>query len=148
MLQRRFGVIFLFWSGDFQENCRRIFQRILMGKVFREFFGLLFPGFQPPPAKIPANIHAQNRRHSSPISLSRTQDFFTPIFCLQGRPRYPADIQADARADVWGQKPLSGPQIPAATNISVRTSMTSGPHHAMPPRCAMRFESHPPPPHL
>ena len=37
-------------------------------REFRKFFGLVSPGFQAPPKKITPSIHAQNRRHSSPIS--------------------------------------------------------------------------------
>ena len=44
------------------------------------FSTLFLSGFQASPT-----IHAQNRRHSSPISLSGTQSLFTPIFCLRGR---------------------------------------------------------------
>ena len=33
---------FLFWSGEFQENCRRISQRILMANFDSEFSGLVF----------------------------------------------------------------------------------------------------------
>ena len=51
------------------------------------FFRLVFPGFQgpppPPKKKFTSKIHAQNCRHSSPVSLSRTQFFFTPIFCFR-----------------------------------------------------------------
>ena len=51
-----------------------------------EFFGsLFFQGFRPP-KKLTPKIHVQNCRHSSPISLSWTQNLFTAIFCLRGRP--------------------------------------------------------------
>ena len=65
VMQSGFGVNFLFWSGELQENCRRISQRILMANFDSEIFGLVFPGLQVTP-----KIHAQNCRHSSPISRS------------------------------------------------------------------------------
>ena len=86
VVQSGFRVNFLFWSGKFSENCRRISQRILMANFDSEFFGLVFPGFQATPKKFTPKIHVQNCRHSSPISLSRTQNLFTAIFCLRGRP--------------------------------------------------------------
>ena len=49
VLQSGFGVNFLFWPGEFGENYRRISQRILMANFDREFFGLVFPGFQATP---------------------------------------------------------------------------------------------------
>ena len=42
VMQSGFGVNFLFWSGEFQENCRRISQRILMANFDSEIFGLFF----------------------------------------------------------------------------------------------------------
>ena len=56
-MQSGFGVIFLFWSGEFLEDCRRISQRILMANFDSEFFGLVFPGVSGHP-----KIHAQNSR--------------------------------------------------------------------------------------
>ena len=56
-MQSGFGVNFLFWSGEFEENCRRISQRILMANFDSEFFGLVFAGFQ-----ATQKIHAQNSR--------------------------------------------------------------------------------------
>ena len=50
------------FDGDFPQNFQPCFSRI------------------PPPQK---KTHAQNCRHSSPISLSWTQNSFTPIFCSQ-----------------------------------------------------------------
>ena len=84
------------------------------GKIFREFFGLVFPGFHPPPPK--KNSHPELSAFLSnfakifreffglvfqdyrpppppkftprivgiPISLSRTQHFFTPISAYWG----------------------------------------------------------------
>ena len=49
VLQSRFGVNFLFLSGEFKENCRRISQRILMANFLREFFGLVFSRASGPP---------------------------------------------------------------------------------------------------
>ena len=82
-----FGVNVLIWSGKFQQNCPWISHRILPADFSRDFFGLVSPGFCPPPPLqkfTPSpKIHAQN---SSPISHFWAQMFFTPNFCLQGRP--------------------------------------------------------------
>ena len=43
-MQSGYGVNFLFWRGEFEENCRRISQRILLANFDSEFFGLVFPG--------------------------------------------------------------------------------------------------------
>ena len=48
-MQSGFGVIFLFWSGEFQEICQRISQRILTVNFDSEIFGLVSPGFQVTP---------------------------------------------------------------------------------------------------
>ena len=58
-------------------NFRKIAGEILSefdGDFFCEFFGLVFPGYQAPPKNSRPNSR-QNCRHSSPISLSRTQFF-------------------------------------------------------------------------
>ena len=80
------GWIFYFGPA----NCRKIageflsefWWRILMAN----FSALFFHGFRPP-KKFTPKIHVQNCRHSFPISLSWTQNLFTAIFCLRGRPR-------------------------------------------------------------
>ena len=61
-----------------------------MANLDSEFFGLVFPGLPALQAtqKFTPKIHVQNCRHSSPISLSRTQNLFTAIFCLRGRPTF------------------------------------------------------------
>ena len=56
-----------------------------MANFDSELFGLVFPGLQATQKFMP-KIHVQNYRHSSPISLSWTQNLFTAIFCLRGRP--------------------------------------------------------------
>ena len=86
LLQSGFWVKFLFWSGEFQEKCRRISQRISIANFDSESFGLVFPRFRLPP-----KIHAPNSRPNLSaflfnFTLSRTQNLFTPIFCLGGRP--------------------------------------------------------------
>ena len=53
LCRAEFGVNFLFWSGEFEENCRRI----LMANFDSEFFSLAFPGFQ-----ATQKIHARNSR--------------------------------------------------------------------------------------
>ena len=68
--------------------------RKLAGKFLSEFWWKVFPAifsalfFQSlwPTKQIAPKIHAQTCRHSYAISLSRTQRFFTAIFCLWGRP--------------------------------------------------------------
>ena len=91
ILQSGFGVNFLFWSGEFWENCRRI----LIANFDSEFFGPSFPEriFRPffsrtsaPPKNSRPKFTPRNCRHSSPISLSRIQNLFTLLFCLQGIP--------------------------------------------------------------
>ena len=97
-----------------------------MANFFREFFGLVFPGFQPPPPKkITSKIHAQNCWHSSPIgpiSLSRTRNLFTPNFCLLGRStnsetgrirfrrvrfQTPNSVSCLALTEFWGESSVS-----------------------------------------
>ena len=73
-MQRGFGVNFLFWSSEFQENCRRNSQRNLMANFDSDFFGLLFPGFQ-----ATQKIHAQNSRPELSAFLSNFT-FFNPKF--------------------------------------------------------------------
>ena len=53
VLQSGFGVKFLIWSGEFQENCRRI----LMAIFSREFLALFFQGFRP--KKCTPKLHDQ-----------------------------------------------------------------------------------------
>ena len=74
VMQSLFGVKFLFWSGEFEENCRRISQRILMANFGSEFFGLVFPGFQ-----ATQKIHAQNSRPELSAFLSNFT-FLNPKF--------------------------------------------------------------------
>ena len=82
-MQSGFGVKFLFWSGEFYENCRRISQRILMANFDSEFFGLVFPGFQ-----ATQKIHAQNSRPELSAFLSNftflNQKFIHGDFLLTG----------------------------------------------------------------
>ena len=73
-MQSGFGVNFLFWSGEFEENCRRISQRILMANLDSEFFGLVFPGFQ-----ATQKIHPQNSRPELSAFLSNFT-FLNPKF--------------------------------------------------------------------
>ena len=56
------------------------------GNFICEFFSLVSPGFQPRPK----NSHLKFTSKVvciPPISLARTQNCFTPIFCFRGRPR-------------------------------------------------------------
>ena len=71
-MQSGFGVKFLFWSGEFEENRRRISQRILMANFDSDFFGLVFPWFQ-----ATQKIHAQNSRPELSAFLSNFT-FFEP----------------------------------------------------------------------
>ena len=65
---------FFFWSGEFQENCRRISQRILMANFDSEFVGLVFQGFQ-----ATQKIHTQNSRPELSAFLSNFT-FLNPKF--------------------------------------------------------------------
>ena len=90
-LQSGIGVnLFFCWAwrilGKLLANFSANFDGFFL--LFRRFFVLVFPGNQPPKKFTP-----QICRHSSPISLSRTQNVFTPIFCLRGRPRNEANIK-------------------------------------------------------
>ena len=73
------------------------------GKFFPRIFRRCCSGVSAPPKKFTAKIHAQNCRHSSPISLSQTQKFLTPIFCSRGWPTIqpPAPTSADFPSDFW-----------------------------------------------
>ena len=87
VLQSGFGVNF--WSSEFLENCQRISQQVLMVKCFLRIFGPCFSRVSGPP---PRKIHAQNSRPNllaflSNFTFSNSHFFFTPIFCLRGRPR-------------------------------------------------------------
>ena len=77
------GVVrFVFWKGRFYfglANSRRIAHTF--HKLSQQIFRPCCSRLQPPPPK----IHAQNGRHSSPISDFGTPKCFTPIFCLRGR---------------------------------------------------------------
>ena len=60
------------------------------GKFFTRFFRPFFSRVSAPPPKkkFTPKIRAQNCRHSAPIShFLRHFLFYTPIFCLRGRPR-------------------------------------------------------------
>ena len=76
VMQRGFGVTFLFWPSEFEENCRWISQRNLMANFDGEFFGLVFPGFHAHPKK---KIHAQNSRPELSAFLSNFT-FLNPKF--------------------------------------------------------------------
>ena len=56
------------------------------GDFFLRIIPPCFSGISGRPKKFTPKVHAQNCRHSSSISLSRTQYSVTPIFCLRGRP--------------------------------------------------------------
>ena len=73
-MQSGLGVNFLFWSGEFLENCRRISQRILMANFDSEFSGLVFPGFQ-----ATQKLHAQTSRPELSACLS-SFTFLNPKF--------------------------------------------------------------------
>ena len=73
-------------AGKIWENGRRISQRILMANFSRELFGLIFPGLQAP-QKFTPKIHAQKRRHSSPIH------FLEPSMSSQQFSAYGGDRQ-------------------------------------------------------
>ena len=72
----------------FEESCQQPanFSANFDGEIFPQFSGLVFPRFiaPPPPQKFMPKTHAHNCRHSSPISLSRTQFLFHGDFLLIG----------------------------------------------------------------
>ena len=74
--------------GEFFILVRRILGKLpanFSANLIANFDALFFQGIRPPKTFTP-KIHVQNCRHSSPISLSRTQNLFKAIFCLRGRP--------------------------------------------------------------
>ena len=82
VLQSRFGVDILFWPGEYLGKLPANLSANFDDEIFTRIFQPCnFQGLRPP-----QKIHAQNRRHSSPISRSRTQHLFTSIFSLLGRP--------------------------------------------------------------
>ena len=86
VLQSGFGANVFFSVWRFLRKLPANFSANFDGETFvREFFGLVFPGYQSPPEKFTPKTHAQNCRHSSPVSSSRTPNVFTLIFCLLGR---------------------------------------------------------------
>ena len=86
VMQSGFEVKFLFWSGEFRKIAGEFLSEFWWRILIANFSALFFQGFRPP-KKFTPKIHVQNCRHSSPISLSWTQNLFTAIFCLRGRPR-------------------------------------------------------------
>ena len=62
-----------------------------MAKICCKIFSLVFPGLQALQKNSRPTSTPRNCRHLSPISLSRAQFFFTPIFCLLGRSKICCD---------------------------------------------------------
>ena len=82
------------WIFNFgPANCRKIAGEFLSEFWWRiliaNFSALFFQGFRSP-KKFTPKIHFRNCRHSYPSSLSWTQNLFTAILCLRGRPKYSA----------------------------------------------------------
>ena len=103
VMQSGFGV--KFWSGESSENCPQVMQsrfgvnfdlgpanfRKIVAKFLSEFFqrffsanclALFLQGFRPP-RKFTPKLHAQDCRHSSPISHFEP-NFFHAAFLLMG----------------------------------------------------------------
>ena len=80
------GWIFYFGPANFRKIAGEFLSEFWWRILIANFSALFFQGFRPP-QKFTPKIHVQNCRHSSPISLSWTQNLFTAIFCLRGRPR-------------------------------------------------------------
>ena len=69
-----------------QKNFSANFDGEFSSRTFLANFSVFFcQHFSPPPkTNSRPKFTSRNCRHSSPISLSRTHFFFTPIFCLLG----------------------------------------------------------------
>ena len=81
------GWMFYFGPANFRKIAGEFLSEFWWRILIANFSALYFQGFRPP-KKFTPKIHVQNCRHSSPISLSWTQNLFTAIFCLWGRPTY------------------------------------------------------------
>ena len=87
VMQSGFGVNFYFGPANFRKIAGEFLSEFWWRILIAIFLALFFQGFRPP-KKFTPKIHVQNCWHSSPISLSWTQNLFTAIFCLRGRPRF------------------------------------------------------------
>ena len=96
------GWIFYFGAANFRKIC----QRISMANFDSDFFGLVFPGFQATP-KNHAKIHVQNCRHSSPISLSWTQNLLSSFLWA---------VTTSSYNSIW--KSLWSPQPPSTVSAT------------------------------
>ena len=81
------GWIFYFGPANFRKIAGEFLSEFWWRISIANFSALFFQGFRPPKEFTP-KIHVQNCRHSSPISFSWTQNLFTAIFCLRGRPTF------------------------------------------------------------
>ena len=103
--ERNWGVFFCnFGPANFRKIAGEFFSEFWWRIFSASFSALLFQGFRspgppPPKKKFTPKIHAQNCRHSYPMSLSQTQFFITPIFCLRGRPTSKDETQQFATGD-------------------------------------------------
>ena len=84
--ERIWGEFFYFGPANFAQIAGEFLSEFWWRILIANFSALFFQGFRPP-RKFTPKIHVQNCRHSSPISLSWTQNLFTAIFCLRGRPK-------------------------------------------------------------
>ena len=76
-------------SGEISNSVRRKSADLSANfdsQIFPQIFRPCFPGLQAPWKNSRPEFTPTNRRHSSSISLSRTQMFFKAIFCLRARP--------------------------------------------------------------
>ena len=80
------GWIFYFGPANFRKIAGEFLSEFWWRISIANVSALFFQGFRPT-KKFTPKIHVQNCRLSSPISLSWTQNLFTAIFCLRGRPK-------------------------------------------------------------
>ena len=86
-LQSGFGLIFRQILGELPANFSANFSR--------NIFGLVSPGIQAPPPQFTPKIVGIPLQ----FQLFEPNFFFTPIFCLRGRPREPLDKLSPQRAE-------------------------------------------------
>ena len=88
VLQSGFGVIFLFWPGEFLENCRQISRKFdgdFFPQIFRPYF---FQSFPPPNSRPNVSAFLSNFTFSNPnvfhagfLLAGETKTFRLFIFC-------------------------------------------------------------------
>ena len=105
------GWIFYFDPANFRKIAGEFLSEFWWRILIAKFSALFSQGFRPP-TKFTPKIHVQNCRHSSPISLSWTQNLFTAIFCLRGRPKKGSILKNSIHGrslESFHHRPLHGP---------------------------------------